>query len=276
MNIVVAVAGPITSSSLPPSCPSCCSVVLVVDRPSTSRPVIVVFHVVIIRCPSTTIVGTCLRRFSADSPEQHRRGEEDPIHPPSSYFLLIVVYIAVKEIIVINTSSPSHSSAHCPAITLTTAIAIVAVSPRPLQRPVPPHGKPSDDPNEYYGDDGITTRARGGRLLQRLCRRRPNSVRCPVLDVPGLVLEVGREDVLVLSNVVVGRLTGGHHFFVTATVAAVGEGGGGGRRGEEGGGSWSWRCGGCCCCFVCVCECVWCDVAGNYFPAVAGQIFLRN
>ena len=89
---------------------------------------------------------------------------------------------------------------------------------------------PSDDPNEYYGDDGITTRARGGRLLRRLCCRRPNSVRCPVLDVPGLVLEVGREDVLVLSNVVVGRLPGRHHFFVAATVAAVGEGGGGGRE----------------------------------------------
>ena len=99
-------------------------------------------------------------------------------------------------------------------------------------------------------------------------------MRCPVLDVPGLVLEVGREDVLVLSNVVVGRLAGRHHFFVAATVAAVGEGGGGG-RGEEGGGSWSWRCG-CCCCFVCVCECVWCDVTGNYFPAVVGQIFLRH
>jgi hypothetical protein len=123
-----------------PSCPSCCSAILDVDRPSTSRPVIVVFHVVIIRCPSTTIVGTCLRRFSADSPEQHRRGEEDSIHPPSSYFLLIVVFIAVKEIIIINTLSPSHSTAHCPAITLTTAIAIVAVSPRPLQHPVPPHG----------------------------------------------------------------------------------------------------------------------------------------
>ena len=118
-----------------PSCPSCCSVVLVVDRPSTSRPVIIVFHIVIIRCSSTTIVGTCLRRFSVDSPEQHRRGEEDPIHPPSSYFLLIVVFVAVKEIIVIN-----HLSTRCPAITVATAIAIVTVSPRPLQRPVPPHG----------------------------------------------------------------------------------------------------------------------------------------
>ena len=44
------------------------------------------------------------------SPKQHRRGEEDPIHPPLSYFLLIVVFVAVKEIIVFDTSLPSHLS----------------------------------------------------------------------------------------------------------------------------------------------------------------------
>ncbi len=74
------------------------------------------------------------------SPEQHRRGEEDPIHPPLLYFLLIVVFVAVKEIILFNTLLPSHSSVCCPAIAITAAVAIVAVAPRPLHHPAPPHG----------------------------------------------------------------------------------------------------------------------------------------
>jgi hypothetical protein len=56
-------------------------------------------------------------------------GEQNPNHPPSLYFLLIVVFIAVKEIIVFNTPLPSHLLACCPAITVTAAVAIVAVAP---------------------------------------------------------------------------------------------------------------------------------------------------
>ena len=74
------------------------------------------------------------------STEQHRRGEEDPNHPPSSYFLLIVVFVAVKEIIVFDTPLQSHSSVCCPAIAIAAAVAIVAVAPRPLHHPTPPHG----------------------------------------------------------------------------------------------------------------------------------------
>jgi hypothetical protein len=121
MNVVVAVAGFIPSSLPLGSRPG--------RRPSTSRPVIIVFHVVISRCPAAAIVGTRLQQSSADSHEQRCRGEEDPIHTPALYFLLIVVFVAVKEIIVVDMALPSHSSAPSLAIAATSAVAIIAVAP---------------------------------------------------------------------------------------------------------------------------------------------------
>jgi hypothetical protein len=73
--------------------------------------------------------------------EQRRSGKEDPIHPPLFYFLLIAVFVfvAIKEIIVVDTSLPSDLSVRCPTIAVATALAIVAVAHRPLQQPIPPH-----------------------------------------------------------------------------------------------------------------------------------------
>ncbi len=75
------------------------------------------------------------------NPEQRPRGEEDPIHPPLSYFLLIVLFVAVKEIIVFNMLLQSHSSMCCPAIAIAiaAAVAIVAVAPQPVHHLAPPH-----------------------------------------------------------------------------------------------------------------------------------------
>ena len=62
----------------------------------------------------------------------------------------------------------------------------------------------------------------------RLRRCRSDTVGQPVLDVSGHCLEVRCVNIIVLADIVVGRLASGHHFFV-AVVA-------GGREGE--GGKW--------------------------------------
>ena len=67
----------------------------------------------------------------------------------------------------------------------------------------------------------------------------PDIVGQPVLDVPACILKVGRVDVLVLSNFVLGRLAGGHQHFFEAAAAATGVGG-----------EVAWVC-------VCVLLCVW-------------------
>jgi hypothetical protein len=67
---------------------------------------------------------------------------------------------------------------------------------------------PSDDSNEYNDDDGIATSAGGGGGAASY------AVGHPVLDVSGRVLKVGRVDVLVFSDFVVGHLAGGHHHFL--------------------------------------------------------------
>ena len=58
-----------------------------------------------------------------------------------------------------------------------------------------------------------------------LCHRRPKVAANPVLDVSCHRLEVRRMDVLVLADVVIGRLAGG----------GCGGGGGGGSGGDGGG-----------------------------------------
>jgi hypothetical protein len=148
-----------------------CSVFPLVDRrrPSTSRPVVIVFHVVTTRCPAAAIVSTRSRWSFTDSPEQHCQGGGGS-HPSSFVVLntLLVVFVVVEEINVVDASSPSHSSACRPAVAVAAAVAIAIVAPQPLQGLAPPpHGiLPSvGPPNEYDDDVGIATRAEGGRRL---------------------------------------------------------------------------------------------------------------
>ena len=80
---------------------------------------------------------------------------------------------------------------------------------------------PLYDSIEYDDNDGISISARGGGETVS----RPKVVGRPVLDVPGQCLKVRHVARLVLTDVVVGRLIGGH----------FGAGGGGGRGGGRGG-----------------------------------------
>ena len=74
---------------------------------------------------------------------------------------------------------------------------------------------PSDDSNEYNGDDGIATSARGGGTAPATSPMLPSyAMGHPVLDVSSRVLNVGRVDILGFSDFVVGRLAGGHHHFL--------------------------------------------------------------
>ena len=74
--------------------------------------------------------------------------------------------------------------------------------------------------------------------VPRLRRRRADTVRHPVLDVPGQCLEVRHGHVArgILIDVIVGRLAGGHRSFVAAAVGGGGREGG--RAGGREGGSW--------------------------------------
>ena len=142
MNGILAVAGPIPSSSPRVTPPVWSSLLSIDDDPQSPHP-----------SPSASTSSSSdatppplLVPVRGGPPpillstEQHRRGEEDPNHPPSSYFLLIVVFVAVTEIIVFNTPLPSHLSVCCPAIAIAADVAISAVAPRPFHHPTPPNG----------------------------------------------------------------------------------------------------------------------------------------
>ena len=210
-------AGPILLSSPVVALPARSSLLSIDDDPQPPNPD-VVFNVVIFRCPPTVIFGTCLQQSSANSPEQSHRGEEDSIHHPLSYFLLIVVFVTIKEIIIVHTSLPSHSSACCTAVTVTATVAIVTVALRPLQGPVTPLWDSSCRrmiPTNTTAMMGLPRVPGGGGTAPATSPMLPSyAVGHPVLDVSGRVLKVGRVDVLVFYDFVAGRLAGGHHHFL--------------------------------------------------------------